>query len=80
MGALGTTELLVVLLLVVAPMLVVVLVIKAFANRPPTSPAAGSGAARWARDPSHRHELRYWDGVCWTDLVSDQKVESRDPL
>ena len=27
--------------------------------------------ARWANDPYERHELRYWNGVMWTEHVSD---------
>ncbi|MDQ3352503.1 MAG: DUF2510 domain-containing protein, partial [Actinomycetota bacterium] len=26
--------------------------------------------ANWYPDPSHRHELRYWDGTTWTEHVS----------
>jgi len=36
---------------------------------------------RWAPDPlSRRHSLRYWDGSKWTDHVSDNGVQSTDPL
>jgi hypothetical protein len=33
----------------------------------------------WQADPSGRHEYRYWDGVRWTDNVSDQGRTSVDP-
>jgi hypothetical protein len=33
--------------------------------------SAGLAAAAWYRDPSGRHELRYWDGTAWTDHVAD---------
>ncbi|HSH12010.1 MAG TPA: DUF2510 domain-containing protein, partial [Ilumatobacter sp.] len=29
-------------------------------------------AADWYPDPTHRHQLRYWDGAKWTDHISDQ--------
>jgi hypothetical protein len=35
--------------------------------------------ARWARDPTGRHELRYWNGSEWTEHVSDAGVPSTDP-
>lgn len=34
----------------------------------------------WAADPSGRHQLRYWDGSAWTEYVSDDGHESREPL
>lgn len=37
-------------------------------------------AAAWHPDPTGRHELRYWDGSQWTDHVSDQGVQSTNPL
>lgn len=40
--------------------------------RPPT------GA--WHSDPSGRHELRWWDGIRWTDTVSDRGQVSADAL
>ena len=33
----------------------------------------------WATDPSEGHQLRYWDGSGWTEYVSDNGKESRDP-
>jgi Protein of unknown function (DUF2510) len=36
--------------------------------------------AGWERDPSGRHEYRYWDGAAWTDDVADQGVTSVDPM
>lgn len=36
--------------------------------------------ANWHADPTGRHELRYWDGVSWTDHVSDSGVPSVDPV
>lgn len=37
---------------------------------------AGPG---WMRDPSGRHELRYWDGKNWTEHVSNQGQVALDP-
>jgi hypothetical protein len=39
------------------------------------SPASG-----WQRDPTARHEYRYWDGSRWTDDVSDRGVTTTDPM
>jgi len=39
------------------------------------SPVSG-----WQRDPTARHEYRYWDGNRWTDDVSDRGVTSTDPM
>lgn len=36
--------------------------------------------ARWIADPSSRHQLRYWDGTKWTEHVSDNGVQSVDPM
>jgi hypothetical protein len=36
--------------------------------------------ARWAADPTRRHELRLWDGHRWTADVSDAGVAASDPL
>ena len=32
----------------------------------------------WYTDPSGRHQLRYWDGMRWSEHVSDQGVSSID--
>lgn len=36
--------------------------------------------ANWYPDPMGRHQLRYWDGANWTDHVSNNGVQSADPL
>lgn len=33
----------------------------------------------WHRDPSGRHELRWWDGEAWTDRVRDGDAVGTDP-
>jgi Protein of unknown function (DUF2510) len=42
-------------------------------------PAPPSGA-RWAPDPTRRHEFRLWDGQRWTGDVSDGGIAGSDPL
>lgn len=37
-------------------------------------------APSWQPDPAHRHEHRWWDGLHWTDHVSDHGVVGVDPL
>ena len=41
---------------------------------PPQVPAG------WHADPHRRHQLRYWDGSAWTDHVSDNGVQTVDPV
>jgi hypothetical protein len=36
--------------------------------------------ASWLPDPTGAHELRYWNGMTWTDHVSDQGTANVDPL
>jgi hypothetical protein len=36
--------------------------------------------ANWYADPLGRHEVRYWDGSAWTELVASGGVEASDPL
>ena len=36
--------------------------------------------ANWYPDPMNRHQLRYWNGTAWTENVSDNGVQSLDPL
>ena len=40
----------------------------------------GFTAPGWYRDPSGRHELRWWDGANWRDAVTDRGTRSDDPL
>jgi len=35
--------------------------------------------ASWLRDPSGRHELRYWDGFRWSEHVCDTGALGFDP-
>src|SRR4051794_16300570 len=37
-------------------------------------------AAGWHPDPMGKHELRYWDGVQWTEHVSSNGRQSVDPV
>ncbi|MGB8858724.1 MAG: DUF2510 domain-containing protein [Ilumatobacteraceae bacterium] len=34
----------------------------------------------WQQDPTHRHELRWWDGTRWTDQVADRGANAIDPM
>jgi hypothetical protein len=36
--------------------------------------------ARWAPDPSGRHQHRWWDGTAWTAHVSTNGITSQDPV
>ena len=42
--------------------------------------AASSVPAQWAADPTGRYELRYWDGIRWTEHVSRAGQQYTDPL
>ena len=37
-------------------------------------------AAGWHADPTGSHELRYWDGVTWSEHVSDSGVAAVSPV
>ena len=39
-----------------------------------------SVSAAWHADPSGRHQLRWWDGVRWTDQVADNGVVGVEAL
>jgi hypothetical protein len=43
-------------------------------------PPPASTAAAWQIDPTHRHQLRYWDGARWTDYVADNGQQATDPI
>jgi Protein of unknown function (DUF2510) len=43
------------------------------------SETPGQVPPSWQPDPTHRHELRYWDGNTWTEHVSDRGQQSTDP-
>lgn len=36
--------------------------------------------ASWLADPTGAHELRYWNGMTWTEHVSDRGTTGQDPL
>lgn len=39
-----------------------------------------SAAAGWLADPSERYQLRFWDGLAWTEHVSTNGAQAVDPL
>ena len=48
--------------------------------RPYTAqPGAPAQAGQWAADPFGRHQLRYHDGLRWTESVSNNGVTGFDP-
>ena len=61
--------------------------------RPPLAPGAmvgmgpymplakpSSPPARWAQDPTGRHQWRWWSGSVWTDHVADDGIPATDSL
>ena len=46
----------------------------------PPPAAAPTVPVAWYPDPTHRHEMRYWDGMAWTANVADQGRGSTDPI
>ena len=36
--------------------------------------------ANWYPDTTGRHQLRYWNGTAWTDDVSDNGIQGKDPI
>lgn len=49
-------------------------------SRSPSSAESLEIDAGWDPDPTGRHQLRYWDGVGWTQWVSDFDVLGQDPM
>jgi len=45
--------------------------------REPAPPLPPQG---WFPDPTHRHEMRYWNGTSWTEHVADRGTEAIDAL
>jgi Protein of unknown function (DUF2510) len=41
---------------------------------------ASAPPAQWHPDPTGRHQVRLWDGVQWSDQVSDDGVVSTDQI
>lgn len=41
---------------------------------------AGNWAPGWFRDPTGRHDHRWWDGGAWTGHVADAGIAGRDEL
>jgi hypothetical protein len=59
---------------------------EAYATRPASVPQQSSlswlpapaAPAGWFIDPTGRHQLRYWNGACWTEHVGDEGAQSVD--
>jgi putative membrane protein len=47
---------------------------------PTTAPAPAAMGPGWFADPSRRHQARYWNGMAWSESVSDDGVTGVDPL
>ena len=47
---------------------------------PPTGIGGASEGARWYPDPVGRHDLRFWSGTAWTKHVSDEGLQTEDPI
>jgi hypothetical protein len=44
------------------------------------APRSEKSLAGWHRDPTHRHEFRFFDGACWTANVMDGRAAAIDPI
>ncbi|MDO8391280.1 MAG: DUF2510 domain-containing protein [Actinomycetota bacterium] len=71
---------LVVLLAWLLPIGVLVWVASRNWNRGSNAAPPPHPGARWAKDPTGRHELRLWDGQQWTANISNHGVSGWDPL
>jgi cell division protein FtsW (lipid II flippase) len=67
------------LLGVFGPFGVVIAIVIKRGHPAPALPPPPPGA-RWAPDPTRRHEMRLWDGQRWTGDVSDHGAAGSDPL
>jgi putative membrane protein len=47
---------------------------------PTTAPAPAAMGPGWFADPTGRHQARYWNGMAWSESVSDDGVTGVDPL
>lgn len=47
---------------------------------PPPAASRPLPEAMWATDPAGRHQYRWWTGTAWSEYVSDNGLESEDPL
>lgn len=45
----------------------------------PMTESPGRPSTGWYRDPSGRHQHRFWDGERWTSRVATEGVETSDP-
>jgi hypothetical protein len=46
----------------------------------PDLPAPATTAAAWYPDPSGHHEQRYWNGMAWTEHISDHGTPGTDTI
>jgi len=67
-------------LIIALPLLVIGLLIKRSGPVRPVAPPLRPVGPQWARDPTRRHDYRFWNGRCWTAEVSDRGVPSTDPV
>lgn len=49
-------------------------------GRPSAAGSPSQTPAGWYQDPTGRHQLRYWDSQRWTQHVSDDGLQSIDPM
>jgi len=49
-------------------------------RHPPDSNPLPVPSAGWYRDPSTRHQWRYFDGTAWTAHVADDGIATIDPI
>ncbi len=70
----------VILLAWLVPIGVLVLIAAINWNRDVPSLPPPPPEARWAPDPTRRHQLRLWDGQRWTANVSNDGRSGWDPL
>lgn len=46
----------------------------------PQSQPSQSAPGGWHADPTGRHQVRYFDGLRWTEHVGDGGIQARDPI
>jgi len=68
-------------LVIALPLLVVGLLISRSNHyERPIAPPLRPVGPQWARDPTRRHDYRFWNGTRWTAEVSDRGMPSTDPV
>ena len=80
MPNLGFPDLIILAWVIIAVLIVVGIVWFLRGPRKQQTASPPGAPPSWLADPTLRHQYRYWNGAQWTPDVSDDGVQSSDPL